>query len=59
MLDPADLVKWLYENVTPEKLAACFPDGGDVVIYGEGYGAGIQRGGLYGRPRSSSSSTCS
>jgi hypothetical protein len=45
---PADLVKWLYENVTPEKLAACFPDGGDVVIYGEGYGAGIQRGGLYG-----------
>ena len=45
---PADLVKWLYENITPEKLAACFPDGGDVVIYGEGYGAGIQRGGLYG-----------
>ncbi len=23
---PADLVKWLYENITPEKLAACFPD---------------------------------
>jgi hypothetical protein len=45
---PADLVKWLYENVTPEKLAACFLDGGDVVIYGEGYGAGIQRGGIYG-----------
>ena len=45
---PADLVKWLYENVTPEKLAACFPDGGNVVIYGEGYGAGIHRGGLYG-----------
>ena len=23
---PADLVKWLYENITPEKLAACFPE---------------------------------
>ena len=44
----ADLIKWLYENVTPEKLVACFPDGAAVVIYGEGYGAGIQRGGIYG-----------
>jgi len=22
---PAELVKWLYENINPEKLAACFP----------------------------------
>ena len=59
----ADLVKWLYENVTPEKVRVAFPpdewdrEGGgfeytglkdiDVVIYGEGYGAGIQKGGGY------------
>lgn len=42
----ADLIKWLYENVTPEKLRAAFDaDVTDVVIYGEGYGAGIQKGG--------------
>ena len=42
----ADLVKWLYEHITPEKLVYAFPeDGVDVVIYGEGYGAGIQKGG--------------
>lgn len=44
----ADLVKWLYENITPEKLAGVFgnDDGPvDAVIYGEGYGAGIQKGG--------------
>jgi len=42
----ADLIKWLYENVRPEKLAEVFPDCG-AVIYGEGYGAGIQKGGGY------------
>jgi hypothetical protein len=46
-----DLFKWLYENVTADKLQAVFPaeDGvpADVVIYGEGYGAGIQKGGDY------------
>jgi RNA ligase len=45
----ADLIKWLYENVTVGKLRAVFPDEdgipADVVIYGEGYGAGIQKGG--------------
>ena len=42
----ADLVKWLYEHVTPEKLQAAFsPDITDAVLYGEGYGAGIQKGG--------------
>lgn len=48
----ADLVKYLYETITPEKMAAAFPvaDGeppADVVVYGEGYGAGIQKGGDY------------
>ena len=40
-----DLVKWLYDNVSAEKLSSIFQC--DVVIYGEGYGAGIQKGGLY------------
>ena len=40
----ADLVKWLYENVSIEKMREVFPEG-DAVVYGEGYGAGIQKGG--------------
>lgn len=40
----ADLIKWLYENISKENLQAIFPDT-SVVIYGEGYGAGIQKGG--------------
>ena len=42
----ADLIKWLYENVKADLLLASFPDV-DAVIYGEGYGAGIQKGGGY------------
>ncbi len=42
----ADLVKWLYANITEDKMRVMFPDV-DVVIYGEGYGAGIQKGGCY------------
>ena len=44
----ADLIKWLYDNLDIDKLRAVFPDEtepADVVIYGEGYGAGIQKGG--------------
>ena len=40
----ADLIKWLYEHVTPDGMAECFPEG-DAVVYGEGFGAGIQKGG--------------
>lgn len=40
----ADLVRWLYENVSVERLTEVFPDS-HVVLYGEGYGAGIQKGG--------------
>lgn len=43
---PADLVNWLHENVTADKMVAVFPDT-DAVLYGEGYGAGIQKGGDY------------
>ena len=42
----ADLVKWLYENVREDRLVLAFPEV-DAVIYGEGYGAGIQKGGNY------------
>src|SRR5678810_751924 len=42
----ADLVKHLYETVSADKLRAIFPET-DVVLYGEGYGAGIQKGGDY------------
>lgn len=41
-----DLIKHLYEIIAPYKLAETFPDT-TAVIYGEGYGAGIQKGGLY------------
>ena len=43
----ADLVKYLYATVTADKLLAVFPPPAPVVIYGEGYGAGIQKGGGY------------
>jgi len=42
----ADLIKWMQENVSVEKLREVFPDT-EAVIYGEGYGAGIQKGGEY------------
>ena len=42
----ADLIKWLYENVSAIKLAEVFPDA-PAILYGEGYGAGIQKGGVY------------
>ncbi len=42
----ADLVRWLYEHITPTSLLAVFPDV-PVLLYGEGYGAGIQKGGDY------------
>jgi RNA ligase len=45
----ADLVKYLYDTFTPALMDAAFPDVVDtdtlVVLYGEGYGAGIQKGG--------------
>lgn len=41
-----ELINWLTDNVLKDKIKEVFPDG-DVVIYGEGYGAGIQKGGGY------------
>jgi len=43
----ADLVKWLYAHITADSMAAAFSeDIGSAVIYGEGYGPGIQKGGV-------------
>ena len=42
----ADLIRWLYENVSAVKMAEIFPHR-PAVLYGEGYGAGIQKGGAY------------
>jgi hypothetical protein len=39
-----NLLKWVYEHISIDKLAEIFPDV-KAVIYGEGYGAGIQKGG--------------
>lgn len=44
----ADLVRWLYEHVTADGFRAAFPtqpEANAVILYGEGYGAGIQKGG--------------
>jgi len=42
-----ELANWLHENITPEKMESAFPDCCDapVVVYGEGYGPGIQKNG--------------
>lgn len=46
-----DLVREIYETVTPEKMSALFSEdsqpGAIITIFGEGYGAGIQKGGAY------------
>lgn len=42
----ADLINWMRENISVERLREVFPTS-DAVIYGEGYGAGIQKGGIY------------
>lgn len=48
---PADLIQHIYDTFPREKFEACFKpdtaDGTGLVLYGEGYGAGIQKGGYY------------
>lgn len=43
----SDLIEWLYDRITPEKLREIFQEE-DAVIYGEGCGDGIQKGKIYG-----------
>lgn len=40
----ADMIRYLYENIPLENMKAVFPETG-AILYGEGYGAGIQKGG--------------
>ncbi len=43
-----DLLNYLYQHFTPEKMATQFgTEPTEVCCYGEGYGAGIQSGGYY------------
>ena len=56
---PADLVTYLHATFTPEKMKNCFwhyagPEEAPVkaILYGEGYGAGIQKGGNYRKDKS-------
>jgi hypothetical protein len=44
---PARLVTALGPHLAPDAWRAAFWDAGDVTVYGEGYGAGIQQGAVY------------
>lgn len=43
----APLVAWLLEHCPHPVVAAAFDPGTEAILFGEGYGAGIQKGGLY------------
>ncbi len=44
---PTVLLDWFAEHAPYEKVAACFDPGTIATIFGEGYGVGIQKGGVY------------
>jgi hypothetical protein len=44
---PAALVKVLEETFTADKMKTCFAEGGEICLYGEGYGNRIQDGKNY------------
>jgi hypothetical protein len=44
---PTFLLKVLQDTFTVDKMKAVFPEATDVCLYGEGYGAKIQKGGNY------------
>lgn len=48
---PTFLLSVLQDTFTAEKMAASFPDATSVCLYGEGYGARIQKGGNYMKDR--------
>lgn len=48
---PVDLIQHLYETVDINKLREIFPAETSAIIYGEGYGAGIQKGGGYSKSK--------
>lgn len=46
---PSQLGSWLREHLSIQKLAQQFVDAREVVLFGEGYGPGIQQGDYYSR----------
>lgn len=51
---PGDLMTYLKNHFSTDKFKAAFPTlraGEKVIIYGEGCGAGIQKGGIYGKEK--------
>lgn len=48
---PADLIQWITQNIPPTKMDGLFEEnsspGTCITLFGEGYGAGIQKGGRY------------
>ena len=52
---PGDLTEWIYKNIQPGTMRDLFkedtPEGTEMVLFGEGYGAGIQKGGYYAKEK--------
>ena len=44
---PAPLVAWLLDHLAHPIVVGAFDAGTEAILFGEGYGAGIQKGGLY------------
>jgi len=44
---PTSILQWLETNAPFDKVIACFAPGTTATIFGEGYGVGIQKGGVY------------
>jgi hypothetical protein len=48
---PGDLLDYMIETFSVEKLTSLNTDASSIVLYGEGYGAGIQKGGDYSKSK--------
>jgi len=44
---PGTLMTYFYDTLPPERIRSSLVSGSTVVLFGEGYGAGIQKGGIY------------
>jgi hypothetical protein len=44
---PGTLITYLYDKLSPEIIRTNFPPLTKTILFGEGYGAGIQKGGCY------------
>ena len=52
---PGDLTEWIHSNIMPGSMYELFkedtPTGAEMVLFGEGYGAGIQKGSYYSKEK--------